>query len=350
MRIAILHNRDVGHLEEDPGREAREDVERVASAVHAALTDAGHTVDVVPVERDLSMVTEAVERRRPDVVFNLCESLFGDSRGELIVPAVLDLLRVPHTGNSAFTLALALHKNKAKEVLRARGVPTPEAWVASDAAELPDEALPFPLIVKPSREDASIGIDFDSVVRDDEALALAIARVYERFRQPALIERFIEGREVYVPLLGRPPEALPLTEIVFGDAFEGRPAVLTYRAKWESDSRECIDSPSRPAELTRALEARCVEVAKAAFEAIDGRDYGRVDLRVDLQGRPWVIDINPNCDLHPQAGFARAAAASGRTYAELALQLVDLAWERSHGDTASRGERPRAARRAARAH
>lgn len=350
MRIAILHNRDVDVLDDDPGREAREDVERVASAVHGALTQAGHTVDLVPVEKDLSAVTDAIARRKPDVVVNLCESLQGDSRGEMIVPAVLDLTRVQYTGNSAFTLALALHKNKAKEVLRARGVPTPEFWLVESADALKSVDLPFPLIVKPSREDASVGIDFDSVVADRKALAKAVDRVHRTFKQPALVERFIKGREIYVPLLGHPPRPLPLTEIQFGGVFDGKPAVLTYRAKWEADSAECADSPSRPAELTKALEARCIEVATAAFEALEGRDYGRVDLRVDEDGQPWVIDINPNCDLHPQAGFARAAQAAGFSFAQLALHLVDLAWERRHGDQATRRTGQAAARRAAQPH
>jgi D-alanine-D-alanine ligase len=350
MRIAILHNRDHDVLADDPGREAREDVERVASAVHGALTQAGHTVDLVPVEHDLSAVTDSVTRRRPDVVVNLCESLHGDSRGEMIVPAVLDLLRVQFTGNASFTLALALHKDKAKELLRARGVPTPEFWLVDSADALKGLDLPFPLIVKPSREDASVGIDFDSVVNDRKALAKAVDRVRRTFHQPALVEQFIAGREIYVPLLGRPLEALPLTEIRFGGVFEGKPHVLSYRAKWQADSDECKDSPSKPAELPRALEARCVEVAKAAFEALGGRDYGRVDLRVDESGQPFVIDINPNCDLHPQAGFARAAQAAGFSYPELALHLVDLAWGRRNGDQASRTGRPTAARRAAQPH
>ncbi|GMU58755.1 MAG: hypothetical protein AMXMBFR34_05180 [Myxococcaceae bacterium] len=350
MRLTILHNRDADALEEDPGREAREDVERVASAMHGVLTQAGHVVDLVPVERDLSAVADALQRRRADLVVNLCESLNGDSRGEMLVPGLLDLLGVHYTGNSAFTLALALHKNKAKELLRARGVPTPDFWLLESTDALKNVDLPWPLIVKPSREDASMGIDFDSVVSDRRALSRAVDRVRRTFKQPALVERYVKGREIYVPLLGRPLVALPLTEIRFGGVFTGRLPVLTYRAKWQADSDECRDSPSVAARLPPKLEARCVEVATAAFEALEGRDYGRVDLRLDEDGQPWVIDINPNCDLHPQAGFARAAQAAGHSFAELALHLVDLAWERRNGDQASRRTRPAAARRAAQPH
>ncbi len=351
MRIAILHNHDHALLEEDPGREAREDVVRVAAAIRSALSKSKHSVQLVAVEHDLLGLREAMVAERPDVIVNLCESLAGDARGEMLVPAMLDLLQVPYTGNSALSLALALHKNKAKEILRARGVPTPGFCIVEHVEDLTRVNLPFPLIVKPSREDASMGIDFDSVVTTRQQLGRAVTKVLRTFRQPALVEQFIEGREVYVPVLGNAARrALPLSEIRFGDAFVGKPNVVSYKAKWDTESAECIESPSELAELPRELEARCIEVAMAAFEALECRDYGRVDLRVDDDGQPYVIDINPNCDLHPQAGFAKAAEAAGLSYADLALHLVDLASERRHGNQAPRVSRPDAARRAAEPH
>lgn len=352
MLIAILHNRDHTLLADDPGREAREDVVRVAAAVRDVLVAAKHSVELVPVERDLFAVHEVFATQRPDLVLNLCESLAADSRGEMLVPAVLDLLGVPYTGSGALSLALALHKNKAKEILRARGVPTPDFCVVEHMEDLTRVALPFPLIVKPSREDASVGIDFDSVVNTKQQLGKAVARVLRTFRQPALVERFVDGREIYVPLLGNAPRrSLPLSEIRFGgNTYATRPRVLSYKAKWDQLSTECIDSPSELADLDAATEARCVEVAMAAFEALECRDYGRVDMRVDASGQPWVIDINPNCDLHPQAGFARAAEAAGISYADLALHLVDLAWDRRHGNQAPRRNGPAAARRSAQPH
>ena len=238
------------------------------------------------------------------------------------------------------------------QILTARGVPTPGFCMVEHLEDLTRVELPFPLIVKPSREDASTGIDFDSVVTDRRGLGKAVTKVLRTFHQPALVEQYIDGREVYVPLLGNGPRrSLPLTEIRFGgETFATRPRVLSYRAKWHLESPECEDSPSHPALLTPELEARCVEVAMGAFEALECRDYGRVDLRVDAAGNPFVIDINPNCDLHPQAGFARAAEAAGISYGALALHLVDLAWERRHGNQAPRGSRPTAARRAAGPH
>jgi D-alanine-D-alanine ligase len=338
-------------LEEDPGREAREDVVRVAAAMKAALTKSKHTVTLVPVEQDLLGLHASMTTDKPDLVINLCESLAADARGEMLVPAMLDLAQVPYTGSSALSLALALHKNKAKEILRARGVPTPDFCIIEHVEDLTTVDLPFPLIVKPSREDASMGIDFDSVVTTRQGLGRAVTKVLRTFRQPALIERYIEGREVYVPLLGNGTRrALPLSEIRFGNAFVGKPHVVSYKAKWDTESAECIESPSELASLPRDVEARCIETALAAFEALECRDYGRVDMRVDASGQPFVIDINPNCDLHPQAGFARAAEAAGLSYADLALHLVDLAWERRHGNQAPRLSRPDSTRRAAEPH
>ncbi len=344
MHIAILHNRDHEHLEEDPGREAREDVTRVAAALADALTQGQTTAEPLAIEGASLGFVEDLERSRPDLVVNLCESLAADSRGEMAVPCLLDLLGLPYTGSSALALGLALHKNKAKELLRARGVPTPDFAVVERLEDLASVQLPFPLIVKPAREDASVGVDFDSVVHDPQALGRAVASVLGTFQQPALVERFIPGREIYVPLLGNAPrKALPLSEIRFGKLFEDHPNIVSYRAKWEASSRECIETPSVACSLEPEVEGKLLAAALAAFEALDCRDYGRVDLRLSPDGSPYVIDINPNCDLHPDAGFAKAAVAAGIDYRSLACRLVEIALERSHGNPPHRRVRPGAA-------
>jgi D-alanine-D-alanine ligase len=340
MNITILHNKDSSLLEDDPGREARADVENVASAIHTVLSAGKHDVQLLGIESDVSILHRAFSERRPDVVLNLCESLAADSRGEMLVPALLELIQVPCSGSSALSLALALHKNKAKEILKARGVPTPDFRVVETLQDLARFDLAFPCIVKPSREDASMGIDFDSVVHNQQQLGKAVTNVLRTFKQPALVEQFIAGREIYVPILGNNPRrALPLSEIKFGNAFIGKPNVVSYAAKWDTESAVCIESPSEIVALSPELEARCIEVAFSAFESLECRDYGRVDLRVDENENPYVIDINPNCDLHPQAGFARAALAAGISYADLALHLVEQAWERRHGHSVQYSER-----------
>jgi D-alanine-D-alanine ligase len=348
MHITVLHNQDADLLEDDPGREARQDVVRVASALCDALTAGDVSAEPVEVGEDPVAFVPVLQQRKPDLVLNLCESVAGDSRGEVLVPALLEVLGIPYTGSSSLSLGLALHKDKAKELLRARGVPTPGWAVVRTPEDLLRIELPYPLIVKPSREDASMGIDFDSVVHNPQALSRVALKIVRRFKQPALVEQYIAGREIYVPLLGnRPRKALPLSEIQFGKAFESRPHIVSYKAKWDEASAECIDSPSGPCALDAVTSARVVKTAIAAFDALEARDYGRVDLRLSADGEPFVIDINPNCDLHPEAGYAKSASRMGLSYADLAMRLVEIALERSHGHSPHRSTRPAAALRAA---
>lgn len=321
---------------------------RVASALSEALTRGDTRAEPLAVEGDQLDFVDALRRMQPDLVINLCESLAADSRGEMVIPCLLDMLGIPYTGSPALSLGLALHKPKAKELLRARGVSTPPFAVVERLEDAWTVDLPYPLIVKPAREDASVGVDFDSVVHDRASLARIAEEVLRTFEQPALVEQFIPGREIYVPLLGNAPRrALPLTEIHFGKTFENRPNIVSYKAKWEADSPECRDSPSGLCVLgDEALEARLVRTAMDAFTALDCLDYGRVDLRVSPEGVPYVIDINPNCDLHPSAGFAKAAAAAGMDYPTLAARLVEIALERTHGNPSHRKKGPGTARRA----
>ncbi len=236
MHIAILYNRDHELLEDDPGREAREDVTRVAAALSEALSRGDVHAEPLAVEGSRLEFVDLLARMQPDLVINLCESMAADSRGEMIVPCLLDMLGLPFTGSPALSLGLALHKDKAKELLRARGVSTPGFARVERLEDVGTVDLPFPLIVKPSREDASVGISNDSVVHDRAALGRAVEAVLRTFHQPAIVEQFIAGREIYVPLLGNHPRrALPLTEIRFGKIFEDRPNIVTYAAKWETD-------------------------------------------------------------------------------------------------------------------
>jgi len=344
MRAFVLHNDDGGGADER-GAEARAEVVAVAAEMADALEGHGWCVERVPVNRDLGSLDRALGRERPDCVINLCESLAADARGEMLVPLLLDVHGLAYTGSSALSLGLALHKDKCKQILSARGVPTPAFRVVTRPSEIAQVDLPFPLIVKPVREDASLGIDFDSVVHDRASLRCAVNRVLTTFEQPALVEAYVDGREIYVPLLGNQPRRhLPLSEIQFGAAFACLPNVLSYSAKWDDDSPEYGDSQSSMVDLPRELELRCVKVALAAFAALDCRDYGRVDLRVDAEGNCFVIDVNPNCDLHPTAGFAKAAALAGIPYHELGLRLVETALSRHHGNTSDRAGRPRAPR------
>jgi D-alanine-D-alanine ligase len=336
MRVAVLHNVDYDPASPAPGLESRQDVSRVADAVAVALRAAGHATSTLGVGADPLEVLEPLRGPSgPDLVFNLCESLGGDARGEVGMSAALQLLSIPFTGSDAPTLGLALHKDEAKAVLRQHGIPTPDWWVLEEGA--PPRVLdgPFPLIVKPVREDGSLGISFDSVVDDLAGLASAVRRVW-RMNQPALVESYITGREVMVSFLGNAPRvALPLREIEFGPAFAGHPRIVSYLAKWIPSAPECQDSPSVACSLPRDTARRVIEVALRTCEVLGCRDYGRVDLRLTSDGVPHVIDVNPNCDLNPEAGFARAAADAGWTYQSLVSRIAEVALERTRRDASA---------------
>ena len=326
LRIAILHNDDF--LESRPHELlARADVEHVAHAVAAALE--GHDVALLPVEADLSRLRRRLEEFRPDCAFNLCESLLNDGRLESAVPLVLELMDMPFTGSTADALGRAVEKHELNQLLRARGVPAPAGQLFTSADARCE--LPFPLMVKPAREDGSIGISARSLVRSEGELRGAVEEVLTVLRQPCLVEQYVDGREFAVSLLGGPePDVLPLSEIDFSLLPPGAPRLVCYRAKWDLESAECKGTvPRTDPDLPDALRSRIRDAARAAFRIAGLRDYGRVDLRVSADGVPWVIDVNPNCDLSPDAGFARAARAAGIEFPQLVRRLVAMALQRA---------------------
>jgi D-alanine-D-alanine ligase len=346
-RIVVVYNRDFEGAEADPENKAREDVEHVAKHLVGVLASHGFAVTPIGVHDDVSATLGQIRDLAPDAVFNLCESICGDSRFEPLLPMLMEKDGIAFTGSGSLALSLALHKHKSKEILRARGVPTPDAVVARGVDE--PVALPFPVIVKPSREDASVGIYSESVVSTVAARTARIAHVISQYRQPALVERYIEGREIYVSLLGRlgaEPQVLPFFEIDFSDLPPDRPRIVSFEGKWVETSVEYAGTKPVPCVLPEAQQSLVAAAARSAFEALELRDYGRVDIRLNADGIPYVIDINPNCDLSHQAGgFSRAARAAGLTYDDVVLRILDLALSRRHhADTiplAARSKRPR---------
>ncbi|HEY0840451.1 MAG TPA: D-alanine--D-alanine ligase [Vulgatibacter sp.] len=333
MKITVLYNRDFdvpGPGGAAGGAEAREEIAGVARAVADSLLGrAGCEVEILAAAGSSFSFVERLRSDPPDLVFNLCESLAGDSRGEAAVPAILDALGLAYTGSGTATLSLALHKPLARTVLRGSGVPVPDGAAVSSVSDLESAEIRFPVIVKPAHEDASVGITRASVVDDRRSLERQVRVVIEELGQEAVVERYVEGREIYVGFLGE--DLLPLTEIDFSSMPKGRPRIVTYDAKWIEDSEDWRQTPSGLARIDDpALRLRIEEVARATFRALGLRDYGRVDLRVDAKGQPWVIDVNANCGLAPDAGFAKAAAAAGLSYPAMIGRIVDAALARLH--------------------
>ncbi|MBX3191503.1 MAG: D-alanine--D-alanine ligase [Labilithrix sp.] len=296
------------------------DLGEVVSALLAGLS-AHPGCEVVHHEVSrLADVERAVRTFRPDVVFNACETFYGQSRNEPAVPILLEKLDVAFTGSPAQTLRLCLLKSQATAQLRTAGVSVPasQRFDATTCDIRLDGRLSYPVIVKPEREDGSVGIDDGSVVEDDASLRRAVLAILEGLGQPALVQSYIAGREIAVALLGYPaPRALPPGEIAFDRAiFGGRAQILTYASKWDETSHDYGASRSIGAAASPAVLSRVAACARRAFDAVGMRDYGRVDMRLDASGRPFVIDVNPNCDLSTGGGFMKAAARAGMSYTD----------------------------------
>jgi D-alanine-D-alanine ligase len=351
-RVLLVYNTD---YDEELKKDSPIDVSAVqvaAMAVCRAVVDYGLECEPMGLQGvDLGRLCDRLQRDPPDLVFNLCESLNGDTRNEMVVPAVLDMLRVPYTGPGPIAIATCLDKDRAKQVLLQHGVGTPAHVVVTDMAQLDDPAHPFgpgggrergagaaagtrlehAQFVKLLREDASIGIEASNLVTEREALCQRVGELMREHRQPILVERYVDGREVNVTVLGNGAGArvLPLHEIDFGRMPAGRPKVLTYAAKWDENHVDYIGTVPVPmTDVPPDVVAAIERVALTSFHALGLRDYGRVDLRLDGAGRPWVIDVNPNCDLSPDAGLPRTARSIGLDYPHIIGRICELAWKR----------------------
>jgi D-alanine-D-alanine ligase len=306
------------------------------AGIDELLRAAGHQTSVYAVS-DVAGVTRFLDVERPELIFNVCESLRGDDSLTMAVAGVFDLLGVPYTGSSALTLGLALDKAITKALFRAYGVPTPAYALVEPDTSLDRLDLCYPLIVKPVREDASNGITAASVVTDADQLAQRVRFIWRAFDQPALVEEYIDGRELNAALLAASPSewiVLPISEITF-EGYGDQPRIVCYESKWVPASAAYHGTvPCCPAALPDDVVAQVHEVALRAARAVGLRDYGRIDLRLRADKEVFVLEANPNPDISRDAGFLRAAAASGRSHAATICEIVERAAERAHLSTA----------------
>jgi D-alanine-D-alanine ligase len=272
----------------------------------------------------------ALARTNADLIFNLTESYAGDDTKDMNIAAYLDLLDRPYTGSGPHALYLAQDKALAKKIFHFHEIRTPFFAISYRGKLDHAHDIEFPLIVKPSSEDGSIGIDVGSVVTSVKELMERIHYIQEQFDSPALIEEYIEGREIYAAILGNEkPEALPLVELDLSKLPEGMPRIAGKEVKWERETEAYKKTRSAVAEdLGDKMTQKLEETAVAAYEALKLRDYGRIDLRLTPQGKIYVIEANPNPWLSSSAEFAISAKSSGRSYTDLIGEIVGLATAR----------------------
>ena len=339
MRIAIIHDWlrhsiEIGRTAKADLRDPAElDIIHELDLIRASLAKAGHDAVIFSAE-DAAHLCDFLSNRPPDLVFNLCEAFAGTSAFEMNVAALYELLGIPFTGCPALTLGVSLNKPVAKAVLAANGIRTPD-YVVIEPGQDPRAAghLAFPLIAKPAAEDASIGIDDDAVVNDMAALAERVKFLWREFRQAALVEEFIAGREFCVSLLASSPNdfvALPLVEISFDGLAPGRPHIFSYEAKWDPTAPFNLTIATRcPAEIDEKTADDIRTQALQVARTVGLRDYGRVDFRLRESDQAlFVLEVNPNPDLSDECAFMRAARASGRTTEGTICEIVERAIER----------------------
>jgi D-alanine-D-alanine ligase len=337
MKVVLLYNTFEGY-EEYPGanieaaspkkrkkKKKKTDIE----AITDALRDLGHEPSTLAIDGRPQTLTKVV-RSDADLFFNLVESYAGDDTKEMHFAAFLDLVEKKYTGAGPQGSFLAMDKAIAKKIIRAVGLYTPYSAAVHNGRVEHAQDIQFPMIVKPASEDASKGIDAASVVHSVKELLERIAYVNDEFDSAALIEEYIEGREIYAAVIGNDkPEALPLIELDLSKLPKDMPRIAGYEVKFDVTTEAYKVTKSAPArDLSEEVVELIQQTAVTAFRALKLRDYGRLDLRLGENGRVYVIEANPNPWLDPTAEFAMAAAEGGRAYTAMIGEIVELAMRR----------------------
>lgn len=301
-------------------------------AVRAALAEI-HDVTLIEANEE---AYEQLRSQRPDIVFNIAEGMYGVSR-EAQIPAICEMLQIPYTGSDPLTLAECLDKSRAKEILSFYNIETPKFQVITKMSEADAIQLRFPLIVKPLHEGSSKGIFNSSFVSNRFELIRQITHVIESYHEPALVEEYLPGREFTVAMLGNGPEVnmLPIVEIKFDSLPAGVNPIYSYEAKWIWDrSDDPLDIFACPANISIQLYDEIEKLCKDAYTILRCRDWSRIDVRLDAEGKPHIIELNPLPGILPNpednSCFPKAARASGLTYNKLMQTVLALAVKRYH--------------------
>jgi D-alanine-D-alanine ligase len=300
--------------------------------VVSTLRAAGHEVRPLGVENELKPIRDEIESWKPDVVFNLLEQFHGEAVYDQNVASYLELLRVPYTGCNPRGLVLARGKDLSKKLLIYHRIPLPAFAVFPLRRKIRrPPRLGLPLIVKSLNEDASYGISQASVVDSDEKLAERVTFIHERIGTAAIAEQYIEGREIYVGVLGNERlRVLPIWELEFGSLPQGARAIATEKAKHNLEYQQRHDIVVGPAkDLSPQLVASIERAAKRIYRTLELDGYARIDFRLSAEGIPYYIEANPNPEIAKVEEFASAALHAGIEYPDLIQRIVALGISRA---------------------
>lgn len=299
--------------------------------VEKSVKSLGYSTALYDLCGTLKNLASVVRKEKPDLIFNLVDSLGNDAMGEIRATCFFELLETPYTGSAPYALVSALNKAQAKEILNFHKIPTPKYFVVQKLSEIDNKKLRLPLIIKPVCEDGSIGIDERSLAQKRKDLIFGIQRLFQKFNSPTLVEEFIEGREMHVAIFGnKNPQIMPIAEIDFSRLPAGYPRILTYDAKWRPEHEAYRGTPIIcPAKIKPTLEKEIKDLALQVYRIFECRDYARIDFRLNGADKPFVLEVNPNPDISfNNSGFCKAAEAAGLDYTAVIKKIIDSAFER----------------------
>lgn len=310
------------------------DEPETVDAIAESIRLLGHEVSVFDCSGTAKEIEDGIRKMNPDFAFNIAEGRTGENR-ESMVPQILEKLKIPYTGSGPETLKNCLNKAKTKEILRDASVPTPYWYYSTEPLKRLPKELSFPVMVKPLFEGSSKGIKNSSLVFNEESLLKQTEEVVARFKQPYIVEDFLTGREFTVAMIGNGDglEVLPIVEINFDTLPPNSNPIYSYEAKWVWDT---VDQPLHiftcPAKLNKTLKDEVEKVVKDAFKATGCRDWARIDLRQDKNGKVNIIEINPLPGIIPDPNanscFPKAARAAGYQYEDIVRKVLEAAMKR----------------------
>ena len=300
--------------------------------VTVTLRELGHEVTVLGVGHNVPDIVRSLTDSPPDLVFNLVEQFREDRRLDKNVAGLLEMMNVPFTGSGSDGLMLCRDKGLCKRLLSLHRIQCPRfvQFAPRRRVRLP-KSLSFPLIVKPQYEDASDGIAKTSVVRSEGELAERVRVVHDYWQQVAIVEEYVEGRELYAALLGnRRLTVFPARELFFGSSHDDAPRIATSKVKLDEAYRNKWQIKYGFAELDTGLSTAIERISKKVYRLLRIRDYGRIDLRVTLDNKIKVLEVNANPDVAYGDDFAESAEKAGVEYVQLIDRIVKLALRRHH--------------------
>ena len=337
LHIALVYNAyTAGNVELPEDRASMADLRRMIRHIMRTLKRLGHSVTALPLAYDLFAFQRKLRRLRPDVVFNQYDDVVHGALYEMRLAALVRMMGFPMTGSPALALGLSRYKFMSASLLAGAGIPIPPNTVMLETVSAVNrQRWQFPIIVQPSQEHAGVGLDRDSVVASKKALRLKVREILTTYNQPALAQGFLPGREFNVGVIGSNRlRVLPLAEVSYDALPPEIPPIMSYSAKWVETSVEYQKTRVIcPAEVEPELGREISRVALQAFRAIGARGYGRVDMRLDEQDTPRVLEVNCNPCLDEGMGLARSAEMAGMSYAQLLQQVVRAALEPMPHDT-----------------